>query len=297
MEGRVKYYRYLIIFTFFFFLLFLFFKNVHILEKSVFLLLTTSAWLAIIVVILLTIEVALEVLRLKLIVRNPFSEVAKAYLISIGTAFVVTPRVMGEIARAEILSKILKEEKEKMLAFISVERLLDVSTLAIFAMLIIVSLLKKYYLGILLISLPLLFILVIILLKKHQLKLPGFIQNYLEHSRLLLANKEYLIAAIVLTIFIWIIDFLRIWIVMKFFKVKVSYLLVASLASISYLSGVLSILPGGLGVYEAAFASGLIFQGNQPEKAIAAILYDRIFSYWLIVSIAIGLLLKERKKF
>lgn len=231
------------------------------------------------------VEVMLESARLFVLVKSNFFNVVYSYLVGLGTAFLVTPRPVGEVLRAEVMSILLKEDNSKMLAYVSIERILDVLVLLIFSLYII-----NFIFNIVIVIMPIVAFLMVVMLitvLNNKISLPKIIVKYFEYSKLLLTDKNYIIFAFLITLLLWMVDFARVYIIANVFGIKTSYLDIAAITAISYLSGVLSILPGGLGIYEGTLVGGLVLVGCDLDKALAVTLYERFFSYWLILILSV----------
>ena len=233
-------------------------------------------------------------------VNLSLKSLALPFLIS-QTASLLTPGKAGDPLRCFLL----KEKKRKTLGSVVVERLLDFLLLtalaasfllpsnstAIIPILAAAALVAS---SILLFSsqriakavwLPLS---KIKFLKTHESQLKEFY-----HSVRSMALKPDLFLSAILTASIWALDFTRLALIFTFLSSPVPSLLVAQIFSAALIVGTLSMIPGGMGGQEAVMIALFSTAGIALPIISAAIIIDRLVSYWL--PIAVGSLLLPYK--
>jgi len=88
---------------------------------------------------------------------------------------------------------------------------------------------------------------------------------------------------VILSLFVWIIDFFRFWSILNFLGVNVSFVLVSGVGAFSYFATIVSIFPGGLAFFEGAGTGSLTLLGFDSKLVLSAIFIERIFSYWMFI--------------
>ena len=109
------------------------------------------------------------------------------------------------------------------------------------------------------------------------------IKNFhIEHS----SDKEETITRILLVLvstFDWIVVSGFFWVITRFYSTEISYISIIGIFCVASALGVLSALPGGIGVFDLMILLGLQYYGISSEQALAILLFFRIF-YYLIIS-------------
>ncbi|HIP74149.1 MAG TPA: flippase-like domain-containing protein [Euryarchaeota archaeon] len=266
-------------------------------ERIVNIVVSSPPWLFFACLFLVVAEFLLQALRMKLVFSKNWAEILRAYAVGLMVALSFPSRTLGEGARIAVMAKELKVKKEEMAAYVSVERVADVVVLATAASLVLLEvhpfLLAAAVLGICT------FLAVIesdtVYRKVNRGPVPELLRKYIEESRKIVKDRALFAAILGISVVLWGIDFLRMWVVVHTMGGTIDYTAVASLVSLAYIVSALSFLPGGLGVYEGGLAGGLVLKGVPHDVAVAATLYERLFSYWLwiLVGAAAGAFKRE----
>ncbi len=237
------------------------------------------------------IEYAIQVERFKSITEagdHSFMGFSIFYNIGHLIAFIAPSRSIGEAARVFVFKKYLNVSKTKALSSIVIERALDILILA-FASVGIISLISSTLLPIGLVAVAVLFIVFLTNHKIHSVILQlipiqfirEFAEKYFLHSRELFGDKRKFAKLFLLSIALWLFDFLRYWLILSYFGVNIPFELSASITSISYFSTIFSVFPGGLAFFEGTGTGLLSVLGYDSSQVLGALLIERIFSYWI----------------
>ncbi len=267
-------------------LLYIVWTNSDILVQSLDLLLKTNPEIVLSALILTTFEFVLQAQRMALFFNKGLESILPAYAVGHFTAFVFPSRMLGEGARALSMAKVVSESAHKLVSFVSIERMFDVVLLLSLSSL----LLLKY--SPLALVLPVLAVLLFVfvlrydpLFRKLESKSPELLKRYLRETKGVTSNKTLLLLFFLLTIALWFIDFLRVWLIARYYGIDLPFFLISAAVSASYILGVLSFLPGGLIVFEASLSGILTLLGTSPEAAMATTLLERVFSYWMWIGV------------
>jgi len=264
------------------------------------------------VLILELIEYYLQVLRANNLFKATNHDVSKGlisnYAIGHAVSFIIPTRALGELARYFTFSKLFKIKLNKVIAAMSVERIFDVLFLALTVVITSFLFASKVKFASLIGGLfafgVLLLILIIVskffkkaliwIFNKLRLnKLGEFISGYIDSSKEIFTNKKTLIISSFYTIVLWIVDYLRVWLIFGLFGYWINPLIIFGIVALSYLLAIIFILPGGLGIFEGG-STLVLTQFNVPSNiAFTGIFIERLFSYWLWVFLGLFFLSKK----
>ena len=230
-------------------------------------------------------------LRLFLLMRTLRSEVRFSDLYLLNSAFaalaIITPLQSGEAFKVEALKKIGVTERAPGYVAFAIERLLDLSVVAVWALLAGGLLFSGFvqipteaaWLALLLlgVSVPLIW------------RLRDHLTAVVEPLRTLLSNPIALLADIGLTAVSWLFVALSWRYCLMSIGLNIDVLQASVVTAIATLINVLSFIPGALGVSEAAIAELLIRLGYPDSQAQAGGLMIRGQSFLVLLLGAIHL--------
>ncbi len=263
--------------------------------QIIFLLLKTPIDVFLGALILVIAEFILQAWRMQLVFEKSWKEVLRTYAIGHFVAFSVPNRALGELARVGAFAKLLNVPGENAMAYVGVERLLDVLVLLAASLYLIAKV--NVVLG-LLVGLGVLAM--FLALEVRQIndffsKLPWIVGKYFRSARRIVKNRDLLAKLLFLTVVLWMLDFLRVWMIVRAFGGNVGYLEISALVALTYIMAIASFLPGGLVVWEGGLSAGLVIMGMNVENAIAATFLERFFSYLLWIAVG-GIVAWTRKR-
>ena len=227
------------------------------------------------------------------------------YFLSLFVSFIIPIRALGELARANKLSFLLKDYFLS-IKLIIIERFLDIFILfSLFAISFLATNLFKSFPD--LIFLLLLFSLIFLFLflnifDKTVFKVIEIFENILyrkilnrlikkgDFSGYINFNLNSLKLPILLTFIIWIIDSIRNYLIFKYFNYSGSFSYVVFVITLTYLSLIFSFLPGGLIVCEGIMIK-LLSKVMDYKDSISSTLVGRFFSFWIVIIIGLFLYL------
>ncbi|MFH0889601.1 MAG: lysylphosphatidylglycerol synthase transmembrane domain-containing protein [Candidatus Aenigmatarchaeota archaeon] len=226
--------------------------------------------------------IAIKIVRWRLLldaigIKVTAAEITKPYMASLFISN-ITPGRVGEPVRSYYFKRSLGYPISKTLPTILLERILDMSALAafyIFGLFTLVAFLNKLLaigIGLVVLGLILVFVAAsnkrlltflfdrfyslfkfipaIKKLRKKLEKLPG---NF--HAGFILASKSrQMPLIIIITLIAWVMEFLIIKLSFLAINVNVPFTVIASIASVATIIGLLTFLPGNIGSFEASAA-------------------------------------------
>lgn len=210
----------------------------------------------------------------------------------------ITPgsKVGGEVARVVDIKNNLNINTHMSVLILIIQKMISLFS---FILLSIVSILylgnfykvfnyKKVYYTLLLILLLIIALIVItfynpkiiksILKKGNKNKISNILEIYMESISKI--NKTKLITNLILGLFIWLLYSLKLIILVRVFNSSINIFKLISITYISYLIGIIPVLPGSIGTFEAGMASLLMLVGFEYEKAIIVSVIFRIVTFW-----------------
>ncbi|NMB77576.1 MAG: flippase-like domain-containing protein [Methanomicrobiales archaeon] len=224
----------------------------------------------------------------------PFTESTK---IVVGSFFVsgATPAKVGEIVKAYLMKKRHNLSLINGVSGILYERVFEIAILFLVSMGIFSLGLQEKNLIILQLTLALLVIFLIAYFFADQVA--GLARNLINKTKIAtidsanlqfrkLAPKHALIIFLI-SAAAWILEFLRLWVVVKAFGFDLSLFQVSVFFSLAVLIGFLSQIPIGIGVFEGSLAFFLKEAGIPSYYAFGIALVDRVISMYYVMIIGL----------
>ncbi|MGZ7047915.1 MAG: UPF0104 family protein [Methanobacterium sp.] len=112
-------------------------------------------------------------------------------------------------------------------------------------------------------------------------KMSNGLQNMIEYTQSF-TNFRNLIFVLLLTTISWLMECLRLYVVLSAFNVKIDFLAVIVIFFLANLIGIISILPGGIGSIEISLTALFVLFGVPGSLAGTIALTDRLVSFWLV---------------
>lgn len=214
-----------------------------------------------------------------------------------------TPARIGEPVRSYFLKKITGHPISSSLPRVIIERVLDISSLIILSItgILLFSFGLEYpVLGIAMLTAFIVLIVLVLRSRKAISKLIGILLRLfsfhkkargLERGEItekfykgMRIQKRMLLAAFLLSLFIWILEGLVFYMVMISLNIELPFLFIAAVFAFSILMGTISFLPGGIGSTEFVFV--LILSVHiVTVQATAAVILGRFLTFWLTMFI------------
>lgn len=229
----------------------------------------------------------------------------------------VSPGKVGDVLRSVLLKGMKRKSISKSLPSVFVERILDLCILISISLIGTFLLSKTLFipliLSILIYSIVFImgvFILIspkrtrfvlskltfVFLVKRIKSKLYKF-SNNLSKSFIKYKDFKTLTIGLVYTFLVWLIEGVILLVAFKTIGISLSIWLTMFVISVSILFGVISFLPGGLGVNEAISIILLTHYNLTPSQVMAAMLFDRFYGFWVYVFLGSIILAASKYKF
>lgn len=205
-------------------------------------------------------------------------------------AFIAPSRAIGEGLRILVFKKYLKMSDSKSISSIAIERVFDLVILCIAltgVLFIFSDVLVPLF--VFLVVIFMLFFLRSSRIHKFVLMFIPFkslrelASNYFKETYTFTRDNVKTSKVVIISFFVWIIDFFRFWSILNFLGVNVSFVLVSGVGAFSYFATIVSIFPGGLAFFEGAGTGSFTLLGFDSGLVLSAIFIERIFSYWMFI--------------
>lgn len=139
---------------------------------------------------------------------------------------------------------------------------------------------------------------------KNNNKIEDFFLQLEETVKQLKSHYCYLIYQLILSIVIWLLFAVKLAYLCSVFDLNLPFFVIAMMTYITYLIGMIPMLPGGIGTFEASLILFLTSFGASTDIVFAIALLFRLATYWLVFFISISYLFMKgfytwllRKKF
>lgn len=125
-----------------------------------------------------------------------------------------------------------------------------------------------------------------------------FLNTYIKNVEKLKRSKVRLILNLFLALFIWILYSLKLILIVRVFNNEIGIFKLQAVTYISYLLGMIPLLPGSIGTFEAGMTSLLYLCGLSVKEGVVVSIIFRFVTFWFefIISGLIVLLDKLYKK-
>ncbi|MEA1925205.1 MAG: lysylphosphatidylglycerol synthase transmembrane domain-containing protein [Candidatus Altiarchaeota archaeon] len=225
-----------------------------------------------------------------------------------GLAMSVTPAKFGELLKSYLLKKLNGTEISRSAPIVFAERVTDLIGLIILASIgfstfaygreVLLFVIVSILLAILVIQSKKICLQIIDLIAGVHF-ISKFSENIhtLYESAYTLFTLKNLLIAVLLSMISWFFECLALFFVLKGFNMDVSLLASMFVFSFSTIAGVLSMIPGGLGMTEGSMTWLLIIDGTPKEIAVGATLVIRSCTLWFGVLVGLMTLYSYRTKF
>lgn len=128
--------------------------------------------------------------------------------------------------------------------------------------------------------------------KKIKEKIISFFSSYSSSFASLKDNKKNFIGQIALSALIWLIFALKMYILAYSLGIKIGWLTLSAITYLTYMVGMLPMLPGGIGSFEGSMIGLLLLKGIDINTGITLTVLFRFITFWfpfLLSLISIGI--------
>ncbi|NLN04704.1 MAG: flippase-like domain-containing protein [Clostridiaceae bacterium] len=136
--------------------------------------------------------------------------------------------------------------------------------------------------------------------RKAGIALHKYMLVLLENIKVLKSIKGEMYKQFFLSSAIWIIYPLKMILLVNLFSVEYNWVFLTEVTFISYMVGMIPLMPGGLGGFETAMTSLLVLMQIEKNQALAITLLFRFITFWFVILLSLlytgGWKIGERKK-
>lgn len=129
--------------------------------------------------------------------------------------------------------------------------------------------------------------------KKHheiETKALSAMEGFQKSMRIMISDKRVLLYGLPISLLIWFMEIIRVYIVFSSFGVSVSLGIIAAVFVIATLLGMIPLLPGGVGAVDGIMIILYSAAGVPPSISAAATIVERLISFWMTSFIGIAML-------
>ena len=137
--------------------------------------------------------------------------------------------------------------------------------------------------------------------EERRVKLAGALINFEKNFRKILARKKAMVFQFLLALFIWSFFALKAYLVVLFLGISLSFIEIAVVTYLTYMVGMLPLLPGGLGTFEGSMVFFVAPLGVGISSGITLAIVLRFVTFWFVFLVSalflLGKVLLEGKPF
>lgn len=224
----------------------------------------------------------------------------------------ITPgvKVGGEVTRALLLKNELKYTAQEAATLVTIQKMVSSSSFFLINLFAFTHLSReiKYFQGSLVQAIVYFFLIVLFgfllamftltslledkiknIVPKHRwtVIIQTFILTLLFNIRLLKNVKGEVFKQFLLSLSIWVLFPVKMIMLVHLFTANYDWVLLAEITFISYMVGMIPLLPGGVGSFEATMTSLLIILNINSNDALVITLLFRFITFWFVILISI----------
>lgn len=227
-------------------------------------------------------------------------------------------KVGGELFRYDQLKKRFKMEPEDSVLVVALQKIISISAFSILTLISVVYivfnvdgestsvspiLVSMFIFGILVVVLAYGFLkpgvfdgLIFSLNIKEETKdrILIFLKNYYETLRRFKSDKYKVFRQFLLAVFIWIFYGVKLYVVCIAFEVEINVFMIGAITYISYMIGMIPLLPGSVGSFEGGMIALFGLTGVGPALALSISVVFRIVTFWFEFAFCGLVLIVER---
>lgn len=272
-------------------LLALILSSLGLLEPAIAIILSMPLWGIALLLMITVLEFLAKVARFSycLPAPPPIARVSFPYFFGTFLSFLVPFRLLGEGVRPIVFKAHLGIGYSQSLSAISAERMLDMAFVTLFAAITLGTLIHP----LLAFGMVGTFALFVYLISSGTLAcaalrlniniISKFAEAYTQSFSGAFNSPARVLVIVGLTVAAWLLAFARLWLILCLIGSSLGLADAGAASSLAYLSSLVSFLPGGTLGFEGGGVAALSYLGVRIEVALAAILLERIFSYWLFI--------------
>ncbi|NLN14407.1 MAG: flippase-like domain-containing protein [Tissierellia bacterium] len=114
-----------------------------------------------------------------------------------------------------------------------------------------------------------------------------FLEKYTEASKLLTKAKKEIVFQFVLSLIVWTLFPFKLYFIIQALGLELSFFKVFAATIISYIAGMLPLLPGGLGSFEGTMVALFLIWGIERELSLVIATIFRFITFWFLFFISL----------
>ncbi|TCT12992.1 hypothetical protein EDC18_11066 [Natranaerovirga pectinivora] len=117
---------------------------------------------------------------------------------------------------------------------------------------------------------------------KNKEKVIGFFTQFRESIRTIKKRNSFFMTQFILSMIIWMFFAIKAFYIIRMINLDVSFIVVSMITYITYMIGMLPLLPGGLGTFEGSLIMLLTPFGASLDQGITVALVLRFVTFWFV---------------
>lgn len=122
----------------------------------------------------------------------------------------------------------------------------------------------------------------------------SFFKNYHESLEAFKKDRAKLLSQFALAAFIWFFYGFKLYIICMAFGIKLNFFLIGAITYVSYMAGMIPLLPGGIGSFEGAMISLFALAGVEASLAVSISFVFRLVTFWFEFVFCVFVLVIEK---
>lgn len=129
---------------------------------------------------------------------------------------------------------------------------------------------------------------------KIRIKIKNFLEKYIEAFNQIKKNKKEVFYQLLLSFVVWTLFPFKLYYIVNSLGLELSFIRAFAVTIVSYLAGMVPLLPGGLGSFEASMMGLFLLWGINKEQGLVIATLFRFTTFWLLFFVSIVYLAGKR---
>lgn len=118
-------------------------------------------------------------------------------------------------------------------------------------------------------------------------KVKDFLEKYIDAFEQIKNNKKEIFLQLILSIIVWTLFPFKLYYIVNSLGLEVSFIRAFAITILSYIAGMVPLLPGGLGSFEGTMVSLFILWGISSEQGLVIATLFRFVTFWMTFFISV----------
>lgn len=118
-------------------------------------------------------------------------------------------------------------------------------------------------------------------------KIKGFLEKYIDAIGQIRKNKKEIFLQLILSIMVWTLFPFKLYYIVNSLGLEVSFIRAFAVTILSYIAGMVPLLPGGLGSFEGTMMALFLLWGINKEESLVIATIFRFVTFWLTFFISV----------